>query len=291
MPVVAVDVGGTHVSTAQVTAALEVRGERRFPLDADGTADDVLDSISTAVRIQLARPVRVAIAMPGPFDYERGIGDFTAVGKFGALSGVDVRTELAARVGVAPERIGFVNDAEAFGLGEWAAGSGRRVGRCVAVTLGTGIGSAFIDRGSCVRSGRDVPPGGDIHRVHVHGTPLEDHVSRRAFRRLYRQRSGQDADVAEVAARARSGETIARGLIVERMEVLGAALGPWVKSFGASTVVVGGSMTASADLFFPPLQDGLNQAMQREIRLATGVLPGQRASLMGAVLGLQTLPE
>ena len=41
----------------------------------------------------------------------------------------------------------FVNDAEAFGLGEWRAGAARGRRRAVAITLGTGVGSVFVADG------------------------------------------------------------------------------------------------------------------------------------------------
>ena len=47
-----------------------------------------------------------------------------------------------------PGSLCFSNDASAFGVGEWLIGAARGTTRCVAVTLGTGVGSAFLDRGT-----------------------------------------------------------------------------------------------------------------------------------------------
>jgi glucokinase len=55
--------------------------------------------------------------------------------------------------------IGSVNDAAAFGLGEWVAGAATGAGRAVAITLGTGVGSAFVDNGSVAHRGRRRPAG------------------------------------------------------------------------------------------------------------------------------------
>jgi glucokinase len=41
------------------------------------------------------------------------------------------------------------------------------------------------------------------------------------------------------------------------MRALGAALAPWLARFGASVLVVGGSMSASWDLLAEPLSEGI----------------------------------
>ncbi|MFC7375782.1 ROK family protein [Brachybacterium sp. GCM10030267] len=286
--VTAVDIGGTHVSSALVARGQEVRQERRDPLDADAAAEVILDRIADCAREHSRRSERVALAIPGPFDYARGHGDFKGVAKFAQLSGVDMRGGLAARWDRDPASVRFVNDAEAFGLGEWAAGAGARVDRCVAITLGTGIGSAFVDRGRCLSSGPEVPPDGNLHLAEVDGSPVEDLVSRRALRQAYRERTGRLADVAEIAACARTGDRDAIATLETGMDALGRALAPWLQRFGAERLVIGGSMAASEDLLLPTLRRRLAASLGGEEQVphvARGVLPTEQASMIGAVLG------
>lgn len=285
--VAAVDIGGTHASCALVDSA-GVREERREPLDADADAEELLDRIARCGRQHSRRAERMALAIPGPFDYSRGVGDFRGVAKFARLSGVDVRTGLAMRWGREPAELRFINDAEAFGLGEWEAGAGERVDRCVAVTLGTGIGSAFVERGGCVVSGPLVPPEGELHLTQVDGAPVEDLVSRRALRQAYQVRTGRMADVAEIAERARAGEAVAAETLAAGMRVLGRALAPWLLRFRAERLVVGGSMAASEGLLFPPLRRQLAVSMGGAGQIpdvVRGALPAEQASMIGAVLG------
>ena len=63
-----------------------------------------------------------------------------------------------ARCELDPAWIRFLNDAEAFLLGESVAGAARGHAPRVGITLGTGLGSAFLADGEIVRSGPDVPP-------------------------------------------------------------------------------------------------------------------------------------
>lgn len=283
--VTAVDIGGTHVSAAIVDTELRIRGEQRRPLDADAPAHQVLDQIAGCVRERHLDTTRIAIAVPGPFDYSRGIGDFEGVEKFARLRAVDVREELASRWDREPGTLRFVNDAEAFGLGEWAAGAGGRARRCVSMTLGTGIGSAFIDRGRCLTTGAEVPADGNLHTVEVDGAPLEEHVSRRALIGAFRERAGRTADVAEIAELARRGHRDAAEVLTAGMEVLGTALAPWLRAFRAERLVIGGSMAASADLLFPPLHAQLTSLMTAAPPVVQGALGAERASLIGALIG------
>jgi len=167
--------------------------------------------------------------MPGPFDYARGRGDFAGVGKFGSLAGVDLRAELATRLGVPGEQVRFLNDAVAYGLGEWAA-TAERPRRFVCVTLGTGVGSAWLADGEPVDTGPEVPPHGWAHLLTSGGRPLEDTVSTRAIRADFFRRTGVDADVRTIAAAVRDGEEAAGAAWGHALRALGAALGSMVEN-------------------------------------------------------------
>ena len=229
------EVGGTHVTAATVdTARQEVRERTRHGLDSSATAVTILGTLrDAAMTLADTVPTRWAVAMPDPFDYVRGIALFRDVGKFDALYGVDVGRALTDAITPAPRSITFAHDTEAFLLGEWLCGAARGTRRCVAVTVGTGIGSAFLDHGRTVRDGPGLPPDGRIHRVCVDGFPLEDVVSRRAIRAHYAARSGsdRDLDVHEIAGLARNGDAIAAIVLDEAFTALGRALAPAVRAF------------------------------------------------------------
>jgi glucokinase len=128
--------------------------------------------------------------MPGPLDYAAGIGRFTGIGKFESLSGVDVGAGLLRRLAGRAERMCFLNDADAFALGEYRAGAAAGHERVLCLTLGTGVGSSFLRAGRPVHDGPGVPPDGHVHRLAVAGRPLEDTVSRRAMRAHYARLAG-----------------------------------------------------------------------------------------------------
>jgi len=250
------EVGGTHVSAALIDVAdwsILAETLSRRSLDGQASARELLDAFVGAARtLDVGARARWGVAMPGPFDYERGIALFEDVGKFDSLRGVDVRAALCAGILPQPASVSFLNDADAFVLGEWLHGAATGYRRCAAVTLGTGVGSGFLADGEIVGSGPEVPPDGRAHRLTLDGVPLEDRVSRRAIRAAYRDATGDaESDVREIAERARAGDPAARQVIDTAMTLLGAALAPYLQRFGAEVVVIGGSMSASWDLFGP----------------------------------------
>ena len=167
----AVDLGGSHVAASHVAlfgddlTPERVGAFERRNLLRGSTATATLDAIAAtmiAVDGAAGRPATAwVLGVPGPFDYEHGVSRIEARGKLDELYGVDVRSELADRLGIAePDRLRFLNDAAAAGLGEWWAGAGRGTRRFLYVTLGTGFGSAFVEDGAVVDDDPRVPPGG-----------------------------------------------------------------------------------------------------------------------------------
>ncbi|AQA13539.1 hypothetical protein BV401_27015 [Streptomyces malaysiensis subsp. malaysiensis] len=223
------------------------------------------------------------IAVPGPFDYARGIARYHGVGKFASLDGLAVGDLLAPRLNPRPTRLRFLNDASAFALGaRLTAHPGSR--RLVAITLGTGVGSAFLDRGTIVEDDPRVPPEGRVDLLTVDGRPLEDTVSTRAMTAQYTDRTGCPVDgLRELTARAAADDATARDIITSALHALGGALAPWLTAFEADTVVFGGSITAAWPLIGPPLTAGLSHHTPSLARLTLSArADGEDQALLGA---------
>jgi glucokinase len=285
----ALEVGGTHVTAAlvdlQAGAVLTGFVERAI-LDPSGGADEVLGAITgCGRRLPVVAGQPWGVAIPGPFDYKHGIGLFADVAKFEALYGVDVGAALAAGLPGPPGPIVFLNDADAFLWGEWLFGVAAGHDRCVAITLGTGIGSAFVADGRLRHSGPGVPPEGRVDLLRISGVPLEEVVSARAIERAYQHRTGVTPGGAEFVARqARAGDEVAADILRASFGQLGTALRPWLEEFGASALVVGGSMTRSWDLIGPALLRGLqgDGAVPLNGLVASVAAHPEHAALLGA---------
>ena len=283
----ALDIGGTHVTAGRVrlsSATVEPRARVRLDFNRGVPLLDLILEAANSIITPETR--RLGVAAPGPFDYDAGVCLVTH--KLPGLYGVDLRRELAPVVGVAGEAVSFVNDAEAFLLGEWWAGAARGHTRALGVTLGTGLGSAFLEEGRFVRSGPRVPEGGALYRLEFRGQPAERTISRGALLARYNADSGERPDLNEIAERARAAETRARRVFEEVAADLAEFLAAPLEAFAPTCLVVGGSIARAWDLLEPTLVDAL--AAYRPLLVARAVNIDD-APLLGAARHTTTASE
>jgi glucokinase len=241
--VAALELGGSHVAAGRVDLDAGTVAPRRVALPRQASRDELLARICGAAGA-VAGARRLGVAAPGPFDYATGVPRLRH--KLAALYGVDLRSELASALGVAPSAIRFLNDADAFLLGEWLAGAARGADRVLGVTLGTGLGSAFLADGA-------LEPGVELYRSSFRGRPVEESISARGI--------GGRVSVAKVASRARRGDDDARAALERAGADLGEFLLPHVRRLRAERIVVGGSIARAWDLFSPTLRARVPEAV------------------------------
>lgn len=152
--IIASDIGGTHITAALVdTDQWQVVESSicRHHVDSHADAKSILLSwatpFQTVARNYPGDSPSIGIAMPGPFDYERGISHMRDQDKYDNLYGMDIRRELAERTGISGTNIRFINDAAAFLQGEVFAGKHNGHAKVLGITLGTGLGSATWQKG------------------------------------------------------------------------------------------------------------------------------------------------
>ena len=123
--IVSIDLGGSHVSAGRIEVASgRVQTFLRVPLPPNAGRDELLTLITGAAADVVEGTVDgVGVAVPGPFDYANGVCLLTH--KLEPLHGVDLRRALADALRSAPAAIAFVNDADAFLLGEAWVGAAR----------------------------------------------------------------------------------------------------------------------------------------------------------------------
>jgi len=215
--------------------------------------DRIIESAAAVTSTEIRR---FGVAAPGPFDYAAGICRVSH--KLPGLHGVNLRRELGAALDLTDRgAISFLNDADAFLLGEWWAGAARAHTRAVGITLGTGLGSAFLEAGRIVRSGARVPANGELYRLPFRGAPVEETISRGALLARYGANSEAGIDVEQIAARGRSGERRARNVFRDLAADLAEFLVPPLDAFAPTCLVLGGSIAHAWDLVAPILEQRL----------------------------------
>ena len=273
------DVGGSHISAAVChKEGYRLGAVVRANLPDEQTSKafvDVLYSLG-AKAMEGAQVEGAEFAMPGPFDYDKGISWMEH--KMPYLYGFNVSEALAERFGWKAEQVRFLNDAAAYLLGEVGAGAAQGVKRVVCFTLGTGVGSGFAVDGRVVTEGKGVPPGGEIWNVPYEGGIVEDKISTRALKAAYNQHNGKDREVASIAHYAIGGDPDAVAVFHEFGKTLGIAIKQLLADFAPDVVVLGGGISRSAPLFLEAVKAELTDT-HMEVRIAE---LGDNAPLAGA---------
>ena len=241
----ALDIGGTHVTAGRVQlSSATVEPDARVRLEFTRGTTLLTRILEAADSVATPETRRFGVAAPGPFDYDAGV--CLVSHKLPGLYGINLRRELAMAVGLTGRAVSFLNDAEAFLLGEWWAGAARGHTRALGITLGTGLGSAFLEEGRFVRSGR-VPADGALYTLVFRGRPVEQTISRGALLARYGAGRDGDPDVEQIAVRARAGEARARRVFEELAADLGEFLAAPLEAFDPTCLVVGGSIAHAWD--------------------------------------------
>jgi glucokinase len=285
---IGVDVGGSHIACAVVNiecGELLPNTLTRVDVDSMGRADKILSAWAKALNetmthIDSSCLAGIGFAMPGPFDYRNGISKMEQ--KFPALFGKTIVHELLPLLEAdTPLSLRFLNDATSFAVGEAWLGCGLGARRVVAVTLGTGFGSAFIDAGVPVVKRDDVPGEGCLWHLPYRDGIADDYFTTRWFTDHFKAVSGRQTSGAKsVADQARSGDSSALGMFEYFGESLGEFLAPWLKKFTADVIVLGGNISGAYDLFSPALKKSL-ESVYPDAAVEVSLL-GENAAMMGA---------
>ncbi len=265
--VLCLDVGGSSVKSGVVLSGGVVVGPYRAAVNSSGEAAEILDALASAL-LRLRREsaqlhVRgTCMAMPGPFDYENGVSRMRGIGKYDAIYGMplaDAVEERAPSLAGLPWR--WLNDANAFALGELRFGAAAGVGRAMILTLGTGCGSAFVVGGQLVTSGPGVPADGYVYPLLHKGRPVDELLSARGVERLWQEVASGDASEGDAGAGpstvtaqqvgelAGSGDGRALEALRRFGALLAAALRPVFTAFAPEIVVLGGQVSRSLPYF------------------------------------------
>jgi glucokinase len=267
-PVLVFDVGGSHVSAAVCEGGdFHLGPVFSAPHPVDETSDSfvtLLHTLGVKAAAGFKAVAGAALAVPGPFDLKAGVSLMHH--KLPYLYGVDLRAALSGQFGWDPGQVRFMNDADAYLMGEIGAGAARGFARAVGITLGTGVGSAFAVNGQLVGDGPGVPNGGEIWNIPFQGGIVEDFVSTRAITGDYERRTGSTSEVAALAARAKN-DPVAQETFNEFGANLGRALATILSGFAPDVVVLGGGISRSAELFLPAVQPQLN-GLHFQLRIA-----------------------
>ncbi|WP_161888188.1 ROK family protein [Pontibacter russatus] len=277
--VVGVEVGGKHITAAQVNleaGALQAQAPVRTPVQANGGKSEIIRSwahaMAAAAGTNAADGLRFGIAMPGPFDYEKGIALMKFQDKYDALYGLDVKELLAAALQVQPGQIRFMNNAACFLQGEALGGAAKGAARPIGLTLGTSLGSAIYENGLAVDAALWCAP-------YKEGI-AQDYLGAHWIVQRYKDLTGLEVAHVKALVELLPEYQQVQDVFEEFGRQLGEILVPYIQQENADTVVIGGEIGQTLALFLPQLEQTLfEHASPVPIRQAQ---LGEAAALLGA---------
>lgn len=262
---IGMDVGGSHLSSAVVDLSTgRFVGEVvNTPIDSKASASVIIETFEENIAkvSEYAEPESLAglgIAIPGPFDYENGVSTIAGVCKYDSVFGLDFVKTLSSRVGKCGiNSFRFTNDASAFALGEYLGGAGRGKHKIMVLTLGTGVGSGFVDDGRLIEDGPSVPEHGWVYNYPFEGGIADDAFSTRWFVKRFRELTGITVKGAKEIAELCGKNPLADRLFKEYGERLAEFISQLAGRFGAEEVILGGNIARAFNLFGETVRAGL----------------------------------
>lgn len=273
--VIGVDLGGSAIKLGRFTQAGQCLADLTVPTPQPSTPAAVIEAMAAAIAD--LDPDREAVAIgvgtPGPAD-AGGRMARVAIN----LSGwhdVPIADALEAKTG---RPVTVANDANCAGLGEAWLGAGRAYKDLIVLTLGTGVGGAIVLDGRLFVGRHGTAGELGLITLNPEGPPcnsgnqgsLEQHCSVQAILR----ETGLTPAALFDQAQAGNGEAIAFWQTYGRW--LGAGIASLVYVLTPEAVIVGGGISAAADLFLPTTL----------AELETRVLPSSREGMRVVVAEL-----
>lgn len=266
--VIGLDIGGTAIKLGRYRQDGTCVETLTISTPQPATPEAVLSEIvATIDRLDPDRLVRaVGIGTPGPADAQGRVARIAI--NLAGWNNVPLADWIEAKTGLPTV---LANDANCAGLGEAWLGAGREFQDLVVLTLGTGVGGAVILDGNLFvgRTGAagelgliTLDPEGHPCNSGNRGS-LEQHCSVRAIQRE------MNCDPGKLAARALIGDEVAIAYWQEYGRRLGAGLASLIYVLTPEAIILGGGISAGADLFLPTVWQ----------EIETRVLPSSREDL------------
>jgi glucokinase len=298
----AIDIGGTKMAAAVVSADGELLASDRIATSPSAGADGLFDALERLCRAVIGAsgaPVSaIGVGCGGPMHYPAGI---VSPLNIPAWRDFPLRSRLSAAFDLTCE---VDNDAKALALGERWKGAGRGSDNMLGMVVSTGVGGGIILDGRLLHgfagnSGHvghiivfpDGPLCGCGARGCVEAVASGTGLTRRLNEALSSGAASSlpgGSSAAEIAAAARTGDPLAIELFRTAGEGVGRGIASAAALLDLELVVIGGSIALKAwDLIGPPLLDELARSARldftRDLRVVHAEL-GDQAGLYGAAL-------
>ncbi|WP_438711492.1 ROK family protein [Aquimarina muelleri] len=264
--ILGVDIGGSHITVAGIeTQNHEILDTNLVSIKVDSTAqaNDIIDNWIYALQKSIAISKKeelegICIALPGPFDYNRGVFAYTMEHKFTSLYGLNIKKIIAQRLSLSDNiPLRFYNDAACFGIGEAWKGKLKFAKKAIAITLGTGFGTTFLSEGLPVLHGNGVPKNGELYNIPFKDGIADEYFSTRWFIKKYESLTGITINGVKDLTNSSETNICITQVFEEFSSNLATFLLPWLQGYHVDAIVIGGNISKAWDFFAHDLKQKL----------------------------------
>ena len=306
--VIGIDLGGTIVRAGAIDAGANLLTTNQTPIEAHQGPQAGLARIVSIIKKTISdcgnrNLVGIGIGCTGPLDPIRGTiqnpytlptwEDVPIVAPLVELFGVPVTLE---------------NDADVAALGEYWAGAGKNVRRLYAITVGTGVGTAFIHDGQIYRGVGGAHPDGGHQIIDPAGPPcycgangcweslasgpaiagqarayLPDYPTSRVLTLAHGDANRIDAQM--VAHAALESDPLGCSVMEKTARYFSLGVVNIITLFVPEVIVLSGGVMQSASLFMPAIEEAIAKHNIMVPASLVKILPAQlgyHAGLFGA---------
>lgn len=247
--IIGLDIGGTKIRAGIIDKDGRIIGTASsIPTCAHEPCGQIIANIFSLLHQLLDKVGKIdiqgiGVGCTGPLDNKNGI--ILEVANLPTLNNFPLKECLEREF---LKKVVMDNDANALILGEAIYGAARGVRSVLGLTLGTGLGCAFVhDRK--IWQGHFGCAGEIWTSPYKHGI-IEDYVSGNAISRCYEKLTGVKLSALQIAEKARIGDSTSRRVWRLFSEDLAHVLSWMINMVDPEMVVLGGSLVKSADLFW-----------------------------------------
>jgi len=299
--VLGIDVGGTKITAGIVGYSGQIHERRTIPTRPERLGQAVLTDVVALTGELLARAFKLDLCIHGI-----GVGVAELVSPQGdvqsassiAWQGIPVRQTLGKLGPCVVEA-----DSRAAALGEARFGAGWKLRDFFYVTVGTGIGSAYIQGDSALPGAKGCA--GTIASAPMtaycaacgkeSSAVLEQFASGPALVARYnRLKPGAATRAEEVTAAAAAGDRDAIEVVRTAAQALGSTVGLMVNVLDPEAVIVGGGLGSAGGLYWEALVESIRKHIWSDINRGLPILPaahGPDAGFLGAAaVAMDRLP-
>ncbi|WP_103865036.1 ROK family protein [Aquimarina sp. I32.4] len=266
--ILGVDIGGNYITVAGIDPKTNKLSETNLvsiTVDNKASADDILErwifALQKVIDTLETSMEGIGIAIPGPFDYHNGIFAFKMQQKYDALFCLNIKELLKKKLQLSDDiPMRFYNDAACFGIGEVWRGKLKSIRRGLGITLGAGFGASFLFHGLPILSGDGIPKDGELYHIPYKDGIADDYFSTRWFTKRYKEITNTTINnVKELTEASLQNDVAVQQVFDEFSENLAEFLSPWLKSYDAEAIVIGGSIAKAWPFFAATLEKRLNE--------------------------------